>query len=97
MHTRIIDINVHLCFINTFISIQECVHWYFLQRAIDRGGGMDRDAWVLVLSCCLVVYSSVIKRMWIEACVFMYACVGKGRWEINDTKRLYIPGKCSDP
>lgn len=55
MHTRIIDINVHLCFINTFISIQECVHLYFLQRAIDRGGGMDRDAWVLVLSCCLVV------------------------------------------
>lgn len=53
-----------------------------------------------VLSCCLVVlvvYSSVTQRMWVEACVFMYVCVGKGRWEIHDMKRLYIPGKCSDP
>lgn len=64
---------------------------------IDRGVGLAGGACVLVLSCCLVVYSRVIKRMWREACVFMYACVGKGCWEINDMKRLYIPGKCSDP
>lgn len=42
----------------------------------------------------------MIKRMWIEACVYVCICVagvGKSHWEINDTKRLYIPGKCLDP
>lgn len=35
-----------------------------------------------------------------SVCVYVCVCgagVGKGHWEINDMKRLYIPGKCSDP
>lgn len=34
-----------------------------------------------------------------SVCVYVCICVtgmGKDHWEINDTKRLYIPEKCSD-
>ena len=46
-----------------------------MQRVVDKSDAMDRNACVFVLSWRLVVYTSMIKSMWIEACVFMYVCV----------------------
>lgn len=53
---------------------------------------------VKLLSGCVHLYDQEnVNR---SLCVYLCMCVagvGKGHWEINDTKRLYIPGKCSDP